>query len=323
MIGLYVAALAVTAAVFVEIALPGKSVYHAGWYNVLLGALLAAIFLAGRRQFARSRSIRARSAIAAVIAGAAIAAVSGVASGLFAPDNQTLVGAPGQRVRVESLGTIAFPIATGNAEIVTSVTVERPFHGALEVGERSRFAGNFILHTQLRDVVYVEARDLRDNRLTITQPEGTAFLSPVLLMQHHQAITGMDLPFDSFDVPAARRVVKAVMFTPAQAAMLMHGGARLGEPAVLFAVDDENERPLRDGIGLSPGGRSIRVGGLILRGLVSTYPSVEVVAVPSPLATAFGVLLVLGGVISLMAGHNRANVSQNDSAFGEFDPLRR
>ena len=195
------------------------------------------------------RATRARSAIACRDRrGGNRRRFAGVASGLLAPDNQTVVGAPGQRVRVESLGTIAFPIATGNAEIVTSVTVERPFHGALEVGERSRFAGNFILHTQLRSVVYVEARDLRENRLTITQPEGTAFLSPVLLMQHHQTIAGMDLPFDSFNVPAARRVVKAVMFTPAQAAMLLHGGARLGEPAVLFAVDDENERPLPHGI---------------------------------------------------------------------------
>ena len=70
-------------------------------------------------------------------------------------------------------------------------------------------------------------------------------------------------------------------------------------------------------------GEAVRVGGLMLRGLVSTYPAVEVVAVPEPVATAFGVLLVLGGVISLMAGHNRANVSQHDAAFGEFDPLRR
>lgn len=303
--------------------MPGKSLYHAGWYNVLLAALVAVTLVAGRRQFVRKGSKRARGAIAIVIAGAAIAGISGVASGLFAPDDQTLMGAPGQRVRVESLGTVVFPIATADAAAVTSVMLERPLHAALEIGNQSRFAGAFVLHTQPRSVVYVEARDRRGSRLTITQPEGSAFLSPVLLMQHHQTIAGMDLPFDSFNVPAARRVVKAVMFSAAQAAMLLHGGGRFGEPAVLFAVDDENDRPLRNGIGLSPGGRPVRVAGLILRGSVADYPAVDVVAVPNIFATAFGALLVFGGVVALLAGHNRADVPQHDTALGEFDVLGR
>jgi hypothetical protein len=134
------------------------------------------------------------------------------------------------------------------------------------------------------------------------------------LMQHRQTIAGMDLPFDSFNVPAARRVVKAVMFTPAQAAMLLRNGARLGEPAVLFAVDDENDRPLKNGIGLSAGGRPMRAGGLILRGYVADYPALEAVAIPNIFATAFGTLLVLGGAVALLAGHDRSNVSQDDAA---------
>lgn len=317
------AAFAIAVAVIVQIVFPGEPVYHAGWYNVLLAGALAATLSAGRRQFMKRRSVRTRGGIAILLAGTAVVAISGVAGGLFAPDNETVVGAPGQRVAIESLGTIVFPIATADSEPVKSVTLERPLHAAMEVGERSRLAGSFILHALPRSVVYVEARDIRGGRLTITQPEGSAFLSPVLLMQHRQTIAGMDLPFDSFNVPAAHRVVKAVLFTSEQAEMLQRGDGQLGAPAVLFAVDDENDRPLPNGIALSRGEGPVRAGGLILRGGVASYPAVEVVAVPNVFATAFGTLLLLGGALALLARHDGANVAQDDAAFGELDALRR
>lgn len=304
------AALIVVAAVVLEIVLPGKAIYHAGWYSVLLTALVVVAFAAGRRKFARAASMRTRIAVFSVVAGAAIAGVAGVASGLLAPDNQSFVGAPGERIRVESLGTLSFPLASADPSAGVSVTLQRPLHPPTAIGERSHDAGNFILHTSPRSVVYIEARDLRGGRLTVTQPTGSAFLSPVLLMEHQQTIAGMALPFDSFNVPAARRVVKAVMFTPAQAAMLLHGGAQLGAPAVLFAVDDENERPLPHAIALSAAGHPARVGGLLLRGIVASYPAVEVVAAPNLVATIFGTLLVLGGLIALsLARDDRSHVA--------------
>ncbi len=282
------------------IALPGRVVYHAGWYNVLLGAIVVFAFAAGRRLLSRAPSARARLAICSVVAGAAVAGLAAVTSGLFAPDNQTIVGAPGQRISVEALGLLVFPFASTETLASDSVLLDRPLHAPATIDERRRDAGNFILRTVPRSVVYVEARDMRGNRLTITQPAGSSFLSPVLLMEHRQAIAGVDLPYDSFTVPAAGRVVKAVMFTPAQAAMLLHAGAATGEPAVLFAVDDENERPLPHAIALSDAGRAVRVGGLSLRGAVETYPAVEVVAAPNILATALGALLVVGGSIALL-----------------------
>jgi hypothetical protein len=283
--------------VVLEIAAPGRAVYHAGWYNLLVAALVATVAFGGRRFFIRAPSIRARVAALALTVGAAIAGVAAVASGLFAPDDQSFVGAPGQRIVVESLGTLVFPLASADA--AASVTLERPLHVRAAIGGHPRETGNFILRTFSRNVVDVEARDLRGNRLTVTQPSGSVFLSPVLLMQHRQTIAGMDLPFDSFNVPAARRIVKAVMFTPAEAAMLLHG-ADAGEPAVLFAVDDENERPLPHAIGLSSAGRLVRLDGLELRGVVSSYPAVEVVAAPNLAAAVFGALLVLGGCVSLI-----------------------
>ena len=300
MSGLRAAALAAAAAAVVEVALPGRAIYHAGWFNVVLGALVVVAMVAGRHSI-RAQSARARLATLSLVAGAAMVGLAGVVSGLFAPDNQTFVGAPGQRISVEALGLLAFPLASTETSASPSVTLLRPLHAPMEIGARPRDSGNFILRVVPRSVVYVEARDLRGNRLTITQPAGSVFLSPVLLMQHRQTIAGMDLPYDSFTVPAAGRVVKVVMFTPAEAAMLLHGGAQIGEPAVLFAVDDENERPLPHGIALSAGGRMVRVSGLSLRAVTETYPAVEVVAAPNIFATAFGALLVLGGLIASLS----------------------
>jgi hypothetical protein len=303
------AALLVVAAVVIEIVLPGKTLYHAGWYNVLLGALVAIAFATGRRRFARA-SAGPRIAALTVVAGAGIAGVAGMASGLLAPDNQSFIGAPGERVTVASLGTLSFPFASADPSASMTVSLQRALHPPAAIGARSHDAGNFILHTFPRSVVYVDARDLRGARLTVTQPTGSVFLSPVLLMDHRQTIAGMDLPFDSFNVPAAARVVKAVMFTPGQAAMLLHGGAQLGDPAVLFAVDDENERPLPHAIALSAAGRTVRVGDLLLRGIVASYPAVEVVAAPNLIATIFGTLLVLGGIIALsLTRDDRAHVA--------------
>jgi hypothetical protein len=293
--------LAVVAAVVVELVLPGRTIYHTGWYNVALAGLAIVAAAAGRRQLRRAPDARLRLAVTAMMAGAAIVALAGVASGLLAPDDQRFVGAPGQRLRVESLGTLSFPLASSESAASGAVTLERPLHGAVTIGERPYYAGNFVVRATSRDVVYVEARDLRGSRLTVTQPSGSVFLSPVLLMQHRQTIAGMDLPFDSFSVPAAQRVVRTVMFTASQAAMLLRGGAALGQPAVLFAVDDEDQRPVANAIALSAGGRAVRAGGLLLLGNVIAYPAVDVAATPNLVATAFGAVLVLGGVIAAIA----------------------
>jgi hypothetical protein len=176
-------ALVVTAEVVVEIWLPGRPAYHAGWYNVTRAALAIVVVANGRKQWKAARSSRSRVAILAVAFGAAATGVAGVASGLFAPDNRDVVGAPGERVRVEELGTLAFPLAAEDRSAPVVVMLERTLHAPLEIGARARNAGSFILRAVSRDVVEVEVRDLLGNRLTVTQPSGGVFLSPVLLMQ--------------------------------------------------------------------------------------------------------------------------------------------
>ena len=299
MIVLIVAALGAVALAGVELALPGNAVYHAGWYNVLLAALAIVTLPAARRCARGAPTARRKIAALVVAGGAALAGFAGVASGLLG-SRQSNVRRRAGPAHPRRVAVVLWSFRLASPSTATdAVTLERPLHGAVSVGERARYAGNFVLRTQPRNVVYVEARDLRGDRLTVTQPSGTAFLSPVLMMQHRQTIAGLDLPFDSFNVPAARRIVKAVMFTPAQAAMFLHG-AGIGTPAVLFAVDDDRERPPPHAIALSAAGEEVRVGGLRLRAIVASYPAAEVVAAPNLPATALGALLVLGGLVALI-----------------------
>jgi hypothetical protein len=305
-------ALVATAGVIAEIFLPGQPAYHTGWYNVALAALAILVVVNGRKQWKAARSSRARLATVAVAFGAAAVVVAGVANGLFAPDDRNVVGAPGERVRVEDVGTLSFPLTGEDRTAPVVVTLDRALHAPLEIGKQARNAGSFMLRAVPRDVVDVEVRDPLGNRLTVTQPNGGVFLSPVLLMQARQTIAGMDVPFDSFNVPAARRVVKAILFTPAEAAVLMHDPGAPGprRAAVLFAVDDENERPLPQAIVMSAGGAAVRAGGLWLRADVTSYPEIEVIWAPNVAVVALGTLLVLAGIAGLlMPRHNRAHVA--------------
>ncbi|MBV8491088.1 MAG: hypothetical protein JO199_11220 [Candidatus Eremiobacteraeota bacterium] len=282
-----IAALAVVALVGVEIAFPGRDLYHTGWYNALIaaGAIVAAV--------------RARPSFWVAAFGAAIVAFAGISNGLLAPDNRSIVGAPGSRFRVDDVGGwLNFPLVAAGTSIAGSprVSLERPGRAPVEIGDAPRNIGSFVLDAFERSVVYVEARDARGGTLTITQPTGSTFLSPVLLMQQRQTIAGMDVPFDSFAVPAAHRIVKAVLFNAEQAAAL-HTVAAAGLPAVLFAVDDDQDRVLPHGIAVDPDGTTIALAGLRLHAVVLDYPAVDVVAVPQFAVTLAGAFLALAGTI--------------------------
>jgi hypothetical protein len=195
------------------------------------------------------------------------------------------------------LGTLVFPIAdAGTSMPQVGVAGAK---GALRMFGPGAFnSGDATLRETPHTVVGVEAFDARANHLTITQPQGVVFLSPVLMMQHEQNISGVRLPYDSFNVPAAQRVVKTILFSPAEAAVMLHGIAP-GQGAVLFAVDDQNDRPLPHAIVLGPDGQTVHAGGLTLRATLQSYPAVTVAFTPNLVAVCAGALLAAGGIIGL------------------------
>ncbi|HEY9085961.1 MAG TPA: hypothetical protein VIN40_08530 [Candidatus Tyrphobacter sp.] len=288
------AAAALAAAVLVEAFVPDRSAYHAGWYNVALAALL--VFLALRaREVTRGAGGVYRTGILTIAFGAGVLGFAGIANGLLAPDPRTLAGVPGQQVALADLGgTIAFPALAG----AETPVLLRPGRAPLPV-EAQRYVGSAILRTVRRTVVRVEGYDANGAHLTITQPTGSAFLSPVLLMRTTQRIAGLELPFDSFALPAAHRIVNVVLFTAAQVAA-MRGIAGPPEPALLFAVDDETDQPLPHSIRFAHSGEIVSDGGVRLRAQVLDYPAIEVIAAPSLPALAAGCALMLVGMAMLL-----------------------
>ncbi len=289
-----VAALALLCCALVELLLPGKDLYHYGWFNVLLAALVVVALVPLPRTLRAIQSSRARLGFTLAIAAGVIAGFATIASGLLGPDTQLLVAAPGASVRVDALGgSVVFPIASSGDPSPSDVLLVRggrqqPIHGR-------RYAGPSLLESVPRPVVSIDVSDLRGGHLTITQPTGNTFLSPVLLMQQQQTIAGMTVPFDSFAVPAAHRVVKAVLFSAEQAARMPSLG--LAEPAVLFDVENENEVEVKNGIGVARSGDRVTLGGIELQPHLFDYPAVRVVSVPDIRIVIAAIVLALASVI--------------------------
>jgi hypothetical protein len=274
-----IASALVVIGVAAQILVPGRAMYHTGWYNVGLAALAVFAILGLRRRLI-------------VAFGVAIIAFAGIASGLLGPDPRTVIGAPGASVRVdEAGGTLVFPLAQADT---SSVMLERG-PSAQPIGDR-RFTATALLRRAPRSVVAIEAFDQRDAHLTITQPTGSAFLSPVLLMENTQNIDGLDLPFDSFAVPAAHRIVRAVLFSQTQAAS-MPALASAHAPVVLFELEDDTGVSIPHGIGIARDGDSVVLAGLRLHPTVLTYPAIEVISIPDLDVVAAGALAILIGLI--------------------------
>ncbi|MGH7737525.1 MAG: hypothetical protein ACREMP_06630 [Candidatus Tyrphobacter sp.] len=274
----------IAGAVLLQTAMPQRSLWHEGWYSVFLAFCLVYLVVCVRAVVRANARDKARPIV--VGCGAGLLAFAGIASGLLAPDPQLVVGAPGTSVGVAGLGTIAFPPLGGASTHVAGAY-------ALKIGAQ-RYTWSFVLRDEPRSVVTVDAFDGTGGHLTVTQPTGSLFSSPVLLMEQRQRISGLDLPFDSFSLPAVHRIVKVVLFSANQAALLRGIGAN---PAVLFAVDDDTDRPLPHAIALGRSGQRVDVGGLALRGSVESYPAVAVLAIPPLVALAAGLAMIAAGFL--------------------------
>jgi len=262
-----------------QILAPGQPLYHTGWYNVALAALAVYTALAMRR-------------LPLIAFGIAVLGFAGVASGLLGPDTRMVIGAPGASVRVdEAGGTLVFPLAQADA---SPVMLQRGA-STQPIGAR-RFTATALLSSVPRNVVAIAAFDPRGAHLTITQPTGSAFLSPVLLMENTQTIDGLDLPYDAFAVPAAHRIVRAVLFSQAQAASLPALAAAHG-PVILFDLEDDTGASIPHGIGIAPDSGSVVLGGLRLQPHVLTYPAIQVISIPDLAVVAAGCLAILIGAL--------------------------
>ncbi len=300
--GVACAALAL-ALTFAQLVVPGLALYHTWQYALALGLALigAAAYVVGAL---RGRDGRLGKRVALAVAGAGLVGVAGLGSGLLGPDTTEVTGSPGTVVPIPSAGLAAFfaqADAAGIARGGLGVVLRRRGGADVRVdAARHPAYGDWVFALTNRPAAYVDAADDRGAHLTVTQPTGTAFLSPVLLFRDRQRIGELDVPLDTFAVPALHRVIHALYFTPSQLASFGHAGLATTVPALVLSGADDRGRPL--GIGLAPSGQPVDIAGVRVRVTLGTYPALEVAAAPSPWLVFSGVALVAAGLVWLALG---------------------
>ena len=296
-----IAALAIAALVIVlavaQDVYPQTPLYHTWQYALALaiGLIVTLAYANGAR---RGTYGVAGKRLLLAMAGAVVAAVAGLASGLLGPDTAIVVGTPGTVVPIPALGAAAFfgaadadTIARSSADVI----LRRRSAGEVALGPSERRAmGESLVYLEPRPAAYVDAYDERGAHLTVTQPTNASFLSPVLLFRQRQRIGALDVPFDTFATPARHRIVRALYFTPRDLAQFNPANAGATQPSLVLSVADDAGKPL--GIVLAASGRDVTVGGIRVRATVGAYPVLAVAAAPPAWALIAGALLFVLGV---------------------------
>jgi hypothetical protein len=296
---LAVAALAI-ALVLAQDVYPRTPLYHT-WQYALALAIALVILLAYANGARRGADGAAGKRLLVAVAGAVVVGVAGMASGLLGPDTAPVIGTPGTVTPIPALGAAAFfapadaaALARGSA----GVTVRR--RGAPEIvlapGSR-RLTGESLLYLEPHPAAFVEAFGAHGDRLTVTQPAGASFLSPVLLFREQQRIGEFDVPFDTFAVPARHRVLRAIYFRPDQLQRFTHAGAVADptRPALILTASDDAGKQL--GITLVSSGHTVELAGIRVRAAVGSYPALAVAAAPATWALVSGIILFVAGVV--------------------------
>ena len=294
-IGAAVVALALVAA---QDVVPAFEPFHQ-WQYALALAILAWVLCAYAAGALRGSDGSDGKAVGLAVVGALVVLAAGLASGLLGPDTTRVVRAPGTVAPLPDVRGAAFFGSADAAAIErgdASVVLRRRSHKDIVVtpGER-KFLGASVLLLEPRSAAYIEATDAAGNRLTITQPSGPSFLSPVLLFRDEQMIAGATHRIDAFTLPARRRVFKVVYFSAAQLTAVRPTSERVAGPALLYAASDaQTGRPL--GIILGASGVPVRLADVRLRAVLGSSPALVIASAPHPYALFVGIALFVIGL---------------------------
>ena len=292
-----IAALLACALVVAQFFFAGAALFHTWQYAFAL-AILAWIVIANVAREMRDAEGKGARLTALALVGALIVIADGMASGLLGPDTERVTRAPGSIAPLPGLGAAFFAgvdpqgIANGNAGVV----LRRSDRSQVPITPGSRkFLGALMLYTEPVPAAYVEAFDISGNHLTVTQPNGGSFLSPVLLFRERQMIAGKVHPVDGFNVPAVKRSLK-VVYLNADDVLLLHvplsGTPR---PAMLYDVFDESGNHSL-AIGVAASGDETTLAGVRLRATLGRYPELVIVSVPEPFVLLTGFVIFAFGL---------------------------
>jgi hypothetical protein len=290
-------ALVAIALVVAQDVVPATPLYHT-WQYALALAVTLVVVLGYAKGALRGDDGRAGKRLSVAMLGAAIVAFAGLASGLLGPDTAAVTGTPGTVTPIPALGAAAFfpPVEAGAiAHGVAPVVLRRRGASEISVAASShRVLGESLLYLEPRPAAYVEAWDTRGAHLTVTQPTGSAFLSPVLLFRDRQRIQGLDVPLETFATPAQHVVVRALYLTAGDLAKFHRDVGDRTHPALLLIAS--NDAGGSRGITLTHSGEDVTLAGIRVRATIGTYPALAIAAAPPVWALVAGIALFLAGL---------------------------
>jgi hypothetical protein len=281
------------ALVIAQIVVPGAPLFHT-WQYALALAVVAWLLIVSA-----TRSKRALFAIS--VLGALIVLADGFASGLLGADTERIARAPGTVAPIPDIAAAAFFSSASSQSIAKNnavIAIRRRNHTDIVVTPGSReFLGAWLLTAEAMPVAYVEAFDDSGDHLTVTQPTGSAFLSPFLLFRTRQEIAGGMHPIDGFALPGGNRSVKVVYFSPDDVVRLkvQLPPSAAGGPAILYDVFDAGSNHSL-GIGVAASGVETEIGGVRLRATLGTYPQLVVASAPHPYVLILGLFFIVVGL---------------------------
>jgi hypothetical protein len=293
----------VAAVAGVEVAAPFAGTIHT-WGVALAVTVAGAYLLFVGVSWMITRRANGQIALAAT-GGALLAACVAFAAFLIGQPER-VPAAPGQTYRPPhgSGVAIAFPdVPIGSATPAAAmswpdgVSIESA-SGKMDArsGDTVR-TGAFVFRVASGPIAYVDARAPGDKPVTVTQPDGPAFLSPFLTFA---GLDG-DQPEDYFAVPALHRTVQ-VDYWPG----LPSRG--IDVPFLALRIAEENGGSLYEGVAVS--GRALRKAGIVLTFSIGTYPIVTASSAPPLVPFWAGIAMVLAGFASALsstiAGRSRA-----------------
>ena len=278
-----------------EVAAPFDALLHAWWFALAISLCGAGLLWYGCALLFATQ-IRRRAAALASLGGALLAALV-AASAFLVGQPERVPAAPGQAYRPPHGGATVILFPDVPAAAITSagggwpdgVTVEDAFgsHRA-SAGDVLR-SGGFVLRVDDGPIAYVDARSPAGRPVTITQPDGAAFLSPFL------TFTGMDgaQPEDYFALPALHRTVQVDYW-----AGLQEKG--IDVPFLVLRIAEENGGGLYEGVAVS--GRPLRKAGVTLTFRLGTYPVVTASSAPPLVPFWAGIAMVVAGIAGRLFG---------------------
>lgn len=273
-------------------------------WGLTLAVALAGLFLLASA--ARSITpIRRGEGLAALGAfGGFVIAVAIVSAELAVGPPQRIAAAPGQTYRLPGSRSIEieYPQTDGAAlashppDSVVVMTDGRP--SVLQVGS-SLQTRSYVFDAARWPAAYVTAASSDRIGQTVTQPQGAAFVSPVLLFPD---VDSDGLPVDTFSVPALHRDVH-VKYYPG----LPSRGIDI--PFVQLQVDEENGGTIFSGVSVS--GRRLHAGGMELAFALGSYPVVTVAPVPDAFMTLAGACMIGAGLLGYVIIMVRTALAQS------------